>query len=57
MTARPRVLCVDDEPYVLDGLKRSLRARYDIVTTTEPAEALARLAEDGNGHHPGTADR
>jgi DNA-binding NarL/FixJ family response regulator len=40
---------VDDEPYVLDGLKRSLRARYDIVTTTEPAEALARLAEDGNG--------
>ena len=49
MTARPRVLCVDDEPYVLDGLKRSLRARYDIVTTTEPAEALARLAEEGNG--------
>ncbi|HEV7755192.1 MAG TPA: HD domain-containing phosphohydrolase [Mycobacteriales bacterium] len=49
MTARPRVLCVDDEPYVLDGLQRSLRARYDIVTTTEPAEALARLAEDGNG--------
>jgi CheY-like chemotaxis protein len=49
MTARPRVLCVDDEPYVLDGLKRSLRARYDIVTTTEPVEALARLAEDGNG--------
>jgi FixJ family two-component response regulator len=47
MTARPRVLCVDDEPYVLDGLKRSLRVRYDVVTTTEPEEALARLAEDG----------
>jgi DNA-binding NarL/FixJ family response regulator len=47
MTARPRVLCVDDEPYVLDGLKRSLRLRYDVEVTTEPEEALARLAEDG----------
>jgi FixJ family two-component response regulator len=47
MTARPRVLCLDDEPFVLDGLKRFLRLKYDVVTTTEPHDALARLAEDG----------
>jgi response regulator RpfG family c-di-GMP phosphodiesterase len=47
MTARPRVLCLDDEAYVLDGLKRSLRAQYDVVTTTEPQDALALLADQG----------
>jgi response regulator RpfG family c-di-GMP phosphodiesterase len=46
MTARPRVLCLDDEPYVLDGLKRFLRVQYDVTTTTDPNEALAALAED-----------
>ena len=49
MTARPRVLCLDDEAYVLDGLKRSLRVQYDVVTTTEPEEALAMLADQGTG--------
>jgi FixJ family two-component response regulator len=47
MTARPRVLCLDDEPYVLDGLKRFLRADYDVVTTTDTQEALTLLAGDG----------
>jgi FixJ family two-component response regulator len=48
MTARPRVLCLDDEPFVLDGLKRSLRVRYDVVTTTDPQDALAQLADQGD---------
>jgi response regulator RpfG family c-di-GMP phosphodiesterase len=45
MTARPQVLCLDDEPYVLDGLKRQLRVSYDVVTTTEPLAALDLVAE------------
>jgi response regulator RpfG family c-di-GMP phosphodiesterase len=40
------VLCLDDEPYVLDGLKRFLRVQYDVTTTTDPHAALAMLAED-----------
>jgi response regulator RpfG family c-di-GMP phosphodiesterase len=46
-TGRPRVLFVDDEPHLLAGLARSLRGRVEQVTTTEPAEALRLLAEDG----------
>jgi len=45
MTVRPRILCLDDESSVLDGLRRTLRSSYDVVTTTEPREALALLAE------------
>jgi len=46
MTTRPHVLCLDDEPYVLDGLRRNLRAQYQVSTTTEPAEALELLGRD-----------
>jgi CheY-like chemotaxis protein len=45
MTDRPRILCLDDEPSVLDGLRRTLRSGYEVVTTTEPLEALELLAE------------
>jgi response regulator RpfG family c-di-GMP phosphodiesterase len=45
MTDRPRILCLDDEPSVLDGLRRTLRGSYDVVTTTEPREALDLLGE------------
>lgn len=45
MTAHPRVLCLDDEPYVLDAIRRHLRLDYDVLTTTEPTEALELLAE------------
>lgn len=44
MSARPRILCLDDEPYVLDGLQRTLRSGYSVLTTTEPTEALHLLA-------------
>src|SRR5687768_872607 len=40
----PVVLCVDDEPQVLAGLSVSLRRRYEILTATSGAEALAVLA-------------
>ena len=42
-----RVLFVDDEPQVLDGIQRSLRKQVDIVTTTSAAEGLRLLAESG----------
>ncbi|GAA1809133.1 response regulator [Planosporangium flavigriseum] len=48
MTPKSRVLCLDDEPYVLDGLRRHLRAHYDVVTTTQPQEALELLADGGD---------
>ncbi|GGM35766.1 response regulator [Dactylosporangium sucinum] len=44
MEGRPRVLCLDDEPYVLDGLRRYLRVDYDVLTATQPQEALELLA-------------
>jgi CheY-like chemotaxis protein len=36
--ARPRILCVDDEPLMLLGLRRRLSRRYEVVTA-EGAEA------------------
>ncbi|WP_432969534.1 response regulator [Dactylosporangium sp. CA-233914] len=47
MAGSPRVLCLDDEPYVLDGLKRYLRADYDVLTATQPREALELLGAAG----------
>ena len=44
---RPRVLCVDDEPNVLDGLKLHLRRRFQVETATGGAEGLGVLQEKG----------
>jgi CheY-like chemotaxis protein len=44
----PRVLFVDDEPRILDGLRRSLRGKrteWDMTFATSAAEALEILAE------------
>lgn len=41
---RHRLLIVDDEVHVVDGLRRTLRhENYDIITTTSPLEALEHL--------------
>jgi DNA-binding NtrC family response regulator len=40
---RPRILCVDDEPRVLEGLERVLRGDYDVVTAVGAQAALACL--------------
>jgi response regulator RpfG family c-di-GMP phosphodiesterase len=44
---RPRILCVDDEPNVLEGLGLHLRRRYEMATALGGAEALALLERDG----------
>jgi DNA-binding NarL/FixJ family response regulator len=41
---KPRILFVDDEPHVLDGLQRALRSRsgsWDMSFLVSPAEAIA----------------
>ncbi len=43
---KPRVLCVDDEPNVLEGLSLHLRRRYAVATATSGAAALVQLARD-----------
>ena len=41
--ARPKVLCVDDEPQVLQGLSLHLRRRYDVVLATSGQYALGQM--------------
>ncbi|MEK7317212.1 MAG: HD domain-containing phosphohydrolase [Candidatus Eisenbacteria bacterium] len=45
---RTRVLCVDDEPSILEGLTLHLRRRYEVATATSGAEGLEILARDGS---------
>jgi response regulator RpfG family c-di-GMP phosphodiesterase len=42
---RPRVLCVDDEPHVLEALKRVLRKHYDVTIAVGGEAALALLTD------------
>lgn len=42
--ARPLVLCVDDEPNVLEGLALHVRRRFEMLTAGSGAEALAVAA-------------
>ncbi len=44
---RPRILCVDDEPNVLEGLALHLRRKYDMWTAPNGPDALALLECDG----------
>lgn len=43
MAERPRILCVDDERHVLEGLQDTLRKSFDVTTASEPAVALELL--------------
>jgi len=43
MEALPRVLFVDDEPRVLDGIAVQLRRRFEVVTATSGAAGLVAL--------------
>jgi serine phosphatase RsbU (regulator of sigma subunit) len=43
----PQVLCVDDEPNVLEGLRLHLERHYRMSTATSGAEALALLDCEG----------
>jgi DNA-binding NtrC family response regulator len=45
LPATKSILCVDDEPRVLDGLKLTLRRSFDVSTATSGAEGLAILKQ------------
>lgn len=40
MQVLPKILCVDDEPNVLDSFRRQLRDDFDLEVTTSPMKAL-----------------
>jgi len=42
-----RILCVDDEPNVLQALERQLRKHFEIVTAQGPIEGLEALDKSG----------
>lgn len=44
-TNLPRILCVDDEQRVLEGLERTLLDHFDVVTLTKPEAALELLKQ------------
>lgn len=46
-TGLPRILCVDDEPLVLQGLKRNLRPHFEVTTASGGHEALGLLQAEG----------
>ncbi len=43
----PKILCVDDEPAVLSGLKLNLRKDFELVTAEGGLQALAAIKEQG----------
>lgn len=45
---KPRLLLVDDERQVLDGLALHLRRRYEVVARTSGADALATLEQEAS---------
>ena len=44
-TAKPRILCVDDEPELLAALALNLRRRFDVVTAGCPLRALELVVD------------
>ena len=47
---RPRILCVDDEPHILESLQDSLYEHYDVRTATSGAEGLAQLRDEPDAY-------
>jgi response regulator RpfG family c-di-GMP phosphodiesterase len=45
-----RVLCVDDEPHVLEGLRDSLRRSFEVDVAESGAAALALLEQDPDAY-------
>jgi response regulator RpfG family c-di-GMP phosphodiesterase len=48
--SRPRLLCVDDEQYVLEALRDVLRRSFDVRTATSGREALALLRREPHAY-------
>ncbi|MEP7306142.1 MAG: response regulator [Acidobacteriota bacterium] len=47
MKPRAKILCVDDEPNILEGLALNLRRRYEVITAPGGTAGLAALQRDG----------
>jgi response regulator RpfG family c-di-GMP phosphodiesterase len=47
---KPRILCVDDEPLVLEGLRDVLRRSFDVQVATSGAAGLALLRANKRGY-------
>ncbi len=47
---RPRILCVDDEPHVLDGLRGVLRRSFDVRVATSGATGLSMLRDEPDAY-------
>lgn len=47
---RPRMLCVDDDAYVLDGLRDVLARSYDVRTATGGLDGLAMLRSEPHAY-------
>ncbi len=47
---RPRLLAVDDEPYVLEGLRDRLHRSFDVRVASSGDEGLELLRRDPNGY-------
>jgi len=45
MTVNRRVLCVDDEPRILEGLERTLFEHFEVTTDSSPIHALSVLEQ------------
>jgi len=45
--ATKKIMCVDDDPNILSGYKRSLRKQYDLYTANSPEEGLNMLRTQG----------
>jgi DNA-binding response OmpR family regulator len=43
---KPRVICVDDEPQLLESLRDMLRQEFDVVTTSNGFAALRMMTEE-----------
>ena len=46
MTRRPRLLLADDHPLFLEGVRRLLEAKYDVVGTVADGKALLAAAQE-----------
>ena len=45
--AVPKILCVDDEPNILQAFKRQLRGKFDLEVASDPNAALELLVSHG----------
>lgn len=50
MLALPRILCVDDEPQVLEGLRDGLRRRFEVHAAASGAHGLEMLGREPDAY-------